>query len=167
VVGTQDIVKNEDLRFRQSRMPLVKIFESNYGDGLYWITLLNIGDGPAKNVYGDITASYTVRTKLTDESTVDHVRHYEGKSKFMVSYLPATKACKVSFEVASESGKEYAGGLIAQDEYCSILHAVIRYKDMFGGDFITDHMVQANGGFNSDRFEWIVAPELLRNSTIV
>jgi hypothetical protein len=114
VVATQDIVKNEDLRFRQSRMPLVKILESNYGDGLYRITLLNIGDGPAKDVTGDITATFTVRTMMQDKSSVDHVRHYEEKHMFMVSYLPATKSCQVALQIVSESGEAHSGVRFAE-----------------------------------------------------
>jgi hypothetical protein len=67
VYETQQVVAGDDLRFRQSRMPSVKILatERNYdqlaGETHYRVTLYNQGDGPARNVRLWLSATVTIR----------------------------------------------------------------------------------------------------------
>jgi hypothetical protein len=61
VFETQDVLKGEDRRFRQSRMPMVKVTATRRERGGVYLALRNDGDSPARNV----RLTFDAHTRLT------------------------------------------------------------------------------------------------------
>lgn len=160
---TQQVIKGEDLRFRQTRMPMLKIVALRPESTQYRVAISNVGEGAAREIKIDFKAE--VEWKWSDQGFADN-RDKKRKSSFNVrrqftaSYLEPDGSIEALVEAMNSEGDEAAmmpNPLLTN----SVLDARIEYRDVFGSYYVTDYALSA-GGVNLalESFIWNTPPDL-------
>jgi hypothetical protein len=177
VYETQQVVSGEDLRFRQSRMPMLCLFEvpepiADQTATGFNIKVQNNGDGPAQDVRAALSATVTygwnvqaVREeggqKHTDPPVPGEVQEVVVPADFIFlsSYLRQNESATAYIRyVRPATPKGTTGQNVILGSFGWTLRSVrITYKDVFGEGFET-HYNAGDKGISTRRFTVVRPP---------
>jgi hypothetical protein len=171
VYETQQVLAGEDLRFRQSRMPSLKISgtEREYnqltGKTLFRVTVYNQGDGPARKVRLWLSSTVKIRWNRqglsTDRNQVAE-DSFQAEDLFVSSYIQQGYQVDVQIpaDLPKDSEREAFLAVSPWTEN-SIKHARLCYDDMFGEPYESRYIVASGQLFNSEKYDWLTPESLI------
>jgi hypothetical protein len=151
---SQDIVAGEDLRFRQSRMPMVRVVRFYREQGGVNVGLRNDGDGPARDVRITFDAHTILRWNdqgLADQrDNVDENDVVETRALFS-SYMPVGKSgeCDWGFGLKPTDVQ-----FVNAEPKVAVKKLIVEYEDVFGLQYATEYEPTPEGWFAVFQFKW-------------
>lgn len=162
---TQKVVHGEDLRFRQTRMPMLKVVNLRTDEDNLRVTVENVGDGPARNITLHCKAHVTWRWNedgLADNRDKLEEADYDAEAWPMVSYLePKANDDILLPQVEGDPRDALIRVNVAIQIDVSFM--AIGYYDAFEDYYETEYS-RTDVGFNPRRFTWRPPDKLLRSN---
>jgi hypothetical protein len=188
VTETKQIVEGDDLRFRQSRMPMVRLertptnaMDTKRNPG-FQVILQNDGDGPARDVTVKLSASVTFEWDMHSEEVTEKMKQDGAVFIDSVETLRPGDAATVETDASWQTASSYisAKGIAATFvQYPNVQLPVgatnnrvdvkisgvrVKYTDIFGARFETHYSVEA--GIEDPRsFKWVTPERLVPETT--
>lgn len=153
VYETQQVLADEDLRFRRARMPVVVVLYARPSDeGGFEIALENIGEGAARDVYLSFSAHVRVAWNqggLADQRDQIRERDHHAKEHLVTSYLGPGRNVSIVFD------KPARPDWVMNPEITALVkQAEIAYVDVFESSFMTCYDIRDGEPFDALRFRW-------------
>ncbi|MHB1799513.1 MAG: hypothetical protein ACYCUI_14635 [Vulcanimicrobiaceae bacterium] len=157
VYETQKVLSDEDLRFRRSRMPVLKLtarpdtntYDFNPG---YEVVITNVGDGAAQNVRLSIRAHVHIswnKEGLAEQRDLSTDKDFACEDHVVCSYLEKRGETTVTFPSV---GDQLVGMNALLDN--RVPDAVLVYEDIFGETYRTRYIISETQAYDEGRFAW-------------
>jgi hypothetical protein len=157
---SQQVVADEGLRFRQARMPMVKVAVTRRELGGALIGLRNDGDGAAANVY--VTFDAHTRITWNNSGSADHDQEEEnnvaGERELFSSFMPVGEAGERNILFGAPDSPTMRPGASASIKFSRL---VVEYDDVFGASYTTEHDCTVGGDLIPYQFVWNPPRELI------
>ena len=158
---SQDIVTAEDLRFRQSRMPMVAVYATYREHGGVFFLLRNRGDGPAINVRVTFEARMILRWNkdgLADDRNESEETSVSAANERCSSFMSVGDDGECKWLFGAKDREPYAMNAVSSITFSRL---TIEYEDTFGGKYVTEHDPNVGGEIVPLRFTWTPPPVLV------
>ncbi len=160
VYETQQVLADEDLRFRRARMPVVVMQYARLSNGGLEIAIENIGDGAARDVHLTYSAHVNIAwdtTGLTGRRDKVTERDFTASRVLFASYLGEKRNGSETFD------RDVSSDVLMVNPEITVAVRFVRidYLDVFGSNFQTEHIINDQQAFNQQRFKWVPPPNLV------
>jgi len=158
---TQLVIAAEDLRFRQSRMPMVAIIKTHREAGGVFVRAGNVGDGPARNVRLTFDAHTTLRWNAqglaVERNEIDETDVAISREAIS-SFMPIGEAGECEWLFGAREGNTM---VLSPESSVTFRKLTIEYEDVFGALYVTEHDHGIGGEIVPLRFKWVPPEELV------